>query len=577
MICGWDIGGVNTKVACVTGGSLVAAYARPFELQRAPDTLVTVLRELAAEIGADGQARHAVTMTAELSQMFRTKREGVAFVLDALERAFPGGSIRVFTVDGRFLDCGIARTCPLDVAAANWAATATLAARFHPNTVLVDVGTTTTDIIPIVEGRVAAIGRMDPDRLASGELVYAGAVRTPVEALVRAVPYRDGVAQVSAEAFALTGDVHAWRGDLAAADYTWPTPDGRPATHEFCGERLARVICADREMLTAEDVSAIAGAVADAQARSVGEAIRRVAARQPTLRTALVTGIGAFIAARAASDAGMDVTYLSADLGQDGGRCAPAAAVALLLENASGNADPEGSAPPDVVGRSLRSALPAVVGRTLQGPPDEPAIVVKIGGGLLAFPDVLASTLDIVKEAAAEAPLVIVPGGGPFADSVRAVDSRLALSDDAAHWMAILAMDQYANLLASRLPGTVLVEDRATLMAALAEGKSVVVAPSRWLRTADPLPHSWDVTSDSIAAWICCALGTTELVLIKPPGAAGPGLVDRHFSRVADATLNVRIVPAGDANALQRALRGRRARRASASTQPLDSCGAPGR
>ena len=229
MVCGWDIGGVNTKAATVLDGRIESALTRAFELQRDPDGLVPLLRLMAAEFGADGPKHHAVTMTAELSQMFRTKREGVAFVLDALDRAFPADDVRIFTVDRRFLSPAGARQEPLAVAAANWSATAHAVAARHPDALLIDVGTTTTDCIPIVCGRVVAAGWTDPDRLASGELIYTGALRTAVEAIVTEVPYRDGSASVSAEAFALTGDVHLWRGAIEMRDYTVPTPDGRPA------------------------------------------------------------------------------------------------------------------------------------------------------------------------------------------------------------------------------------------------------------------------------------------------------------------------------------------------------------
>ena len=97
--------------------------------------------------------------------------------------------------------------------------------------------------------------------------------------------------------------------------------------------------------------------------------------------------------------------------------------------------------------------------------------------------------------------LVVVPGGGSFADEVRRADRRFALGDSAAHWMAILAMDQYAYLLAQLAPGAALVRSRREL----APGRLNVLAPSAWLRRADPLPHSWDVTSDSIAAWVARA------------------------------------------------------------------------
>ena len=100
---GWDIGGVNTKVALVAGGEVLAARGRPYEVQRAPDELVRVVRDLALEVGAlqgpDSTRVHCVTMTAELSQMFRTKREGVSFVLDAVEAAFPSATMHSFRLE----------------------------------------------------------------------------------------------------------------------------------------------------------------------------------------------------------------------------------------------------------------------------------------------------------------------------------------------------------------------------------------------------------------------------------------------------------------------------------------------
>lgn len=329
---GWDIGGVNTKVARVSAGAVADVRLQPYELQRDPAALVHVLRELASALGAGRRAPHAVTMTAELSQMFRTKREGVSFIVGALEEAFPSSPIWLFTVDGRFVSPAEARRQPLFVAAANWVAAARAVAGTYPDALLVDVGTTTTDIIPVRGRRVVAHGWTDPDRLASGELVYTGVLRTPVEAIVTEVPYREGRAGVSAEGFALAGDAHVWLGRLDPADYTVATPDGRPATREYCGERLARVVCADREMLAGPAIDSIAAAIADAQVARIARAIRQVAARHPGLVTAVIGGVGAFAGAEAARVAGLHVVDLAAALGADGARCAPAAAVALLLE-----------------------------------------------------------------------------------------------------------------------------------------------------------------------------------------------------------------------------------------------------
>lgn len=329
---GWDIGGVNTKVAYAIDGQVTAVEARPFELQRNPGALVPLLRELGGEQALAGGAPHAVTMTAELSQLFRTKREGVAFVLDAVEAAFPAAALHVFSVDGRFLPVAEARTRPLAVAAANWMATARAVAEHHPDALLVDVGTTTTDIIPIVGGLVAARGKTDPERLVSAELVYTGVLRTPTEAITPYVPLGEGLAGVSAEGFALAGDVHLWRGDLAPDDYTCPTPDGRPATREFAGERLARVVCADRELIDEAGISRLADSLARAQVRHLHSAIQRVLDRHPSIWMAVVTGLGAFLGVAAARASGLPSVPLSEKLGAAGARCAPAASVALLLE-----------------------------------------------------------------------------------------------------------------------------------------------------------------------------------------------------------------------------------------------------
>jgi probable H4MPT-linked C1 transfer pathway protein len=335
---GWDIGGVNTKVSRVAGRRVVDTRVRPYEVQREPGALVSLLRSLAAEAGAAGGERHAVTMTAELSQMFRTKRDGVAFVLDAVDAAFPGANSYVFATDGRFVGSNDARRMPLAVAAANWVAAAAIVGRIVETAVLVDIGTTTTDVIPVVGGRVVARGRTDPARLATGELLYLGAVRTPVEAIVHAVPVGDGWAGVSAEGFALSGDVHVWRGTLAPAMYSITPPDGRPTSREYAAERLARVVCGDRTMLDDDAIDAIASHIAESQIARTATAIARVCDAHPAITTAVVAGIGGPIAAAAATRAGLAVRPLAESLGEAAAAAAPSAAVALLLAEQLDNA-----------------------------------------------------------------------------------------------------------------------------------------------------------------------------------------------------------------------------------------------
>ena len=561
-VIGWDIGGVNTKVALVRAGAVLAARSHPYEIQRDPLALTPLLRSLASAVGATGDDRHAVTMTAELSQMFRTKREGVAFVLDAVTKAFPPANVHVFTVDGRFLSATDALNEPLAVAASNWAATANIVAFDHPDAILIDIGTTTTDIIPIVRGHVAALGTTDPARLASGELVYTGALRTPVEAVAQRVPFGSSFASVSAESFALIGDVHVWRGDLASEDYSVTAPDGRPDSREFAGERIARVVCADREMLDDQAISAIADAVADAQVDLICRAVNQVRERHPTLQTAVVTGLGSFLATRAARQAGLSIIKLEDALGADGSRCAPAAAVALLAgchpERSEGSQSSRLSRAEarEKRGPSAgRIAIPRLTARddTSRGPsePNESTTrtgqvdtVFKIGGSLLAHRELLESTLAAIVEESTRARVAIVPGGGSFADAVRDADRRFDLADDTAHWMAILAMDQYAHLLAGLRGELALAFSVRDVHSTIASGRIPIIAPSRWLREADPLPHSWDVTGDSISAWFASTLGATQLVLVKPPGTTADDAVDPYFSRALPATLKWSIAAA---------------------------------
>jgi aspartokinase-like uncharacterized kinase len=182
-------------------------------------------------------------------------------------------------------------------------------------------------------------------------------------------------------------------------------------------------------------------------------------------------------------------------------------------------------------------------------------IVVKVGGGLLARGECLAAVLSEISAASLEVPLLIVPGGGPFAEAVREMDRRIRLGDDAAHWMAVLAMDQYAHLIAARLSNGVLVEDSVEIDSALVHGQLPILAPYRWMHDADPLTHSWDVTSDSIAAWVAGQLSASRLVLVKPPGASGPGVVDPYFERVLPPRIETAIVAADQIDRLRSVLR----------------------
>ena len=184
--------------------------------------------------------------------------------------------------------------------------------------------------------------------------------------------------------------------------------------------------------------------------------------------------------------------------------------------------------------------------------------VLKIGGSVLADTVLLGAAGEAIRVAAADRRLLVVPGGGPFADAVRETDERVSLSDDASHWMAILAMDQSAYLVADGLADGVVVRSRSEIADALGAGQIPVLAPTAWLQEVNPLPHSWDVTGDSIAAWVAGCVGASHLILVKPPTAKPAdenGLVDPYFQRALPEGVKWTVVPADQVGELSLALR----------------------
>jgi len=321
-----DIGGANTKAARLEGASL-RTVSRPFEVWRDREALTAVLRAVAAEAG--DAAAVAITMTAELSDAFRTKREGVAFVLAAAEEALGDRPLSVLTTTGELVSMGEARARPWDVAAANWMATALAVADAYADALLVDIGSTTADIVPIAAGRVAATGLNDLERLLAGELVYTGVLRTNLAAIAPRVPVRGAWCPVSSEYFAISGDVHLVLGHLPPEAYDCPTPDGRPATTAFARERIARLVCSDVDQLDEGEIDAIAAFLHGEQLRQLEEAALRVQRPLPSEAPVVAVGSGAFLGrevterlGRAVADGPWSATH---------GEVAPAVALAGLL------------------------------------------------------------------------------------------------------------------------------------------------------------------------------------------------------------------------------------------------------
>ncbi|MBV9920998.1 MAG: hypothetical protein JOY78_09140 [Pseudonocardia sp.] len=306
-VIGLDVGGANTKAAVVDGGKRVRIVSEPYEVWRDPEAMSGVIEDVVGRFGLDA-GPVALTTTAELVDVFASKREGVLHVLGAAERALPGRRLRVMSTGGELIAMEAARAAPLACAAANWMATALLVARSLPEAILVDCGGTTTDVIPIAGGEVAARAHTDLERLLEGELVYTGALRTNVAAVLAQVPVGGRSCPVSSELFAVTADAHLLRGNLTPEQCTCSFPDGRGASTDEVRSRLARVVCADPEQLGDRDLETIAAAVEEAQVDAIAAALRRVAERrQGEAAPVLAVGIGAFLARAAAARCGLSV------------------------------------------------------------------------------------------------------------------------------------------------------------------------------------------------------------------------------------------------------------------------------
>jgi probable H4MPT-linked C1 transfer pathway protein len=327
---GLDIGGANLKAATVTRQAL----SMPFELWRQPERLA--LQLTAIRNRWPDTPNIAVTMTGELCDCFPTKRDGVRHILAAVEEAFPQHVIRVWSTTGRFMPVGEAIEHHMKVAAANWHALATWVGWSQgPGLVLlVDTGSTTTDIIPILDRLPAALGATDEHRLRSGELVYTGVRRTPVCAVLGP--------EIAAELFATTQDVYVRLGMLPAEPENLSTADGRPMTDEFAHARLSRMLGGDSETTSPEATLDLARRVFAGQRSAIAAGIRKVLGRQPGRPCRLVTsGSGEFLAQAVwtdmISDGGVSLVTLSslaAEWGPELSESACAYALAVLAAGA---------------------------------------------------------------------------------------------------------------------------------------------------------------------------------------------------------------------------------------------------
>ncbi len=321
---GLDIGGANLKASDGRGRSESIA----FPLWQRPDELTEAIGRLLADLSDQQVVGVAMTMTGELADCYQTKAEGVRAIVGATESAAGALPVRIASTQDRWLTPQKALAEPIAVAAANWRLAARLVALNHVNGngLWIDTGSTTTDIIPITDGRVTPRGLTDPQRLAHGELVYTGVRRTPVCAVVDRLPYEERECPVAAEWFATTADAWLLLDEIAEDGEDHGTADGRPLTKRYAIDRLARCVCADRDGFSEQDARLAAERIAEAQVSRLAPSL---SGRE--LDWIVVGGEGEFLARRAVrSSWAVAPESVSDRVGRAASRCLPAHAAAVL-------------------------------------------------------------------------------------------------------------------------------------------------------------------------------------------------------------------------------------------------------
>ena len=358
---GLDIGGANLKAASSDGRTASV----PFPMWIDHERLTSALSELISRFPETSAL--AVTMTGELADCFATKAHGVEAIVRSAQAAAEGRPTRFYQTSGKWGDATTAIDGWRLTAAANWHALAAFVGRklLSPrarrpesaigdrsvasrggsdqsggqgrHSLLVDIGSTTADLIPIIDGQPAAQGTTDPDRLVSGELVYTGVERSPICAVVSHAPWRGGRCPIAKELFATMRDVYVILGDLPEDANCRRTADNQLATADAAHTRLARLVCADRTMFSLDDARRVARFAAAQQLADIGESLRRVATAlfaDAVPEKVVISGQGEFLARRAVELAFGDIAIISLreTLGAERSLVATAYALAMLAE-----------------------------------------------------------------------------------------------------------------------------------------------------------------------------------------------------------------------------------------------------
>ena len=305
---GWDVGGAHLKAAQVSiEGDVLAVEQVASPIWQGVDKLEEALRRM-ADLFVINQAHHVITMTGEMADIFPNRMQGVASILQQFGSVFPDGRISVYAGQAGLVSFGDARNYMSQIASMNWHATATLAARKYHDGILLDIGSTTTDIIPFRNGTVCQKGWTDFERLRNDELLYTGIVRTPVMAVVQRVPFRGHEQHIAAENFATMADVYRLTGELLEHHDLMETSDLKGKSKRESAQRLARMVGLDvEETEPLEEWIELARYIAGRQLDIICISLSEIMDGMPA-RALIGAGSGRFLARKLAQQA--NVTYI---------------------------------------------------------------------------------------------------------------------------------------------------------------------------------------------------------------------------------------------------------------------------
>ena len=336
---GWDVGGAHLKLSQVhRNGQVIGAYQYVSPLWEGLKVLEEALAA-AAECLPASSHRHAITTTAELVDIFPDRHVGLRKLAAVLCRVLGTNRTRFYGGRAGWIGAdNIERYAP-EIASANWHATAKFAATRLAEGILIDIGSTTTDIVPFRDGQPCHRGYSDFERLHHAELVYTGIVRTPVMAIVRQVPVGGRWQPLAAELFATMADVYRLTGELDERDDMQETADGAGKQARDSARRLARMLGTDMvEENGLDPWRAIARYLAEAQLQAVGKALQVIWSRGDVDPESPLVGAGAgrFLVKKLAARSGLtytdfaDMLTCPVDVRCEAARCAAAVAVAQL-------------------------------------------------------------------------------------------------------------------------------------------------------------------------------------------------------------------------------------------------------